>query len=102
MVQIAILGFGNIGSGVAKVIAKGYNMICKEMQDGINIKYILDLRDFPDDPLGDRIVHDFNIILNDPEVSIVCETMGGTKPAFDYSLACLQAGKSVVTSPSIS
>lgn len=98
MVQIAILGFGNIGSGIAKVIAKGYNMICKEMQDGINIKYILDLRDFPDHPLGDRIVHDFNIILNDPEVSIVCETMGGTKPAFDYSLACLQAGKSVVTS----
>lgn len=98
MVQVAILGFGNIGSGIAEVIARGYNMICKEMQDGIHIKYILDLRDFPDHPLGDRVVHDFDVILNDPEVSIVCETMGGTKPAFEYSLACLQAGKSVITS----
>lgn len=98
MVQIAILGFGNIGSGVAEVILRGYNMICKEIQDSINIKYILDLRDFPNHPLGDRVVHDFNTILNDPEIAIVCETMGGSKPAFEYSLACLQAGKSVVTS----
>lgn len=98
MVQIAILGFGNIGSGVAEVILRGYNMICKEIQDSINIKYILDLRDFPNHPLGDRVIHDFNIILNDPEISIVCETMGGSKPAFEYSLSCLQAGKSVVTS----
>jgi homoserine dehydrogenase len=98
LVQIAILGFGNIGSGVAEVISRGYNLICKEIRDCLHIKYILDLRDFPDHPLGDRVVHDFNIILQDPEVQIVCETMGGTKPAFEYSLACLNAGKSVVTS----
>lgn len=98
MIELAILGFGNIGQGVYKVIEKGYNLICKELQDTIRIKYILDLRDFPDHPLGDRVVHDFNIILNDPDVAIVCETMGGSKPAFEYSLSCLLAGKSVVTS----
>lgn len=98
MIQLAILGFGNIGQGVYSVIDGGYNLICKELQDSINIKYILDLRDFPDHPLGDRVVHDFNVVLNDPEVSIVCETMGGSKPAFEYSLACLLAGKNVVTS----
>lgn len=98
MINIAILGFGNIGGGVAEVITKGYNLICKEIQDIINVKYILDLREFPDSPYADRVVHDFNVILNDPDVKIVCETMGGTKPAFEYSMACLKAGKSVVTS----
>lgn len=98
MINIAVLGFGNIGGGVAEVVSKGYNLICKEIQDTIHIKYILDLREFPDSPYADRVIHDFNIILNDPEVKIVCETMGGTKPAFEYSMACLRAGKSVVTS----
>lgn len=98
MISIAIMGFGTIGGGVAEVISKGYNLICKEIQDTIHVKYILDLREFPDSPYADRIVHDFNVILNDPEVKIVCETMGGTKPAFEYSMACLRAGKSVVTS----
>ncbi len=98
MINVAIMGFGTIGSGVAEVISKGYNLICKEIQDSIYVKYILDLREFPDSPYADRIVHDFNVILNDPEVKIVCETMGGTKPAFEYSMACLRAGKSVVTS----
>ena len=98
MINIAILGFGKVGSGVAEVISRGYNLICKEIQDSIRIKYILDLRDFPGSPYQDLIVHDINTILEDPEVKIVCETMGGTKPAFEYSMACLRAGKSVVTS----
>ncbi len=98
MINIAILGFGKVGSGVAEVISRGYNLICKEIQDSIRIKYILDLRDFPGSPYQDLVVHDINTILEDPEVKIVCETMGGTKPAFEYSMACLRAGKSVVTS----
>lgn len=98
MINIAILGFGKVGSGVAEVIARGYNLICKEIQDSIRIKYILDLRDFPGSPYQDLVVHDINTILEDPEVKIVCETMGGTKPAFEFSMACLRAGKSVVTS----
>ncbi|MBQ7325178.1 MAG: homoserine dehydrogenase [Clostridia bacterium] len=98
MINIAILGFGKVGSGVAEVISRGYNLICKEIQDSIQIKYILDLRDFPGSPYQDLIVHDIKTILEDPEVKIVCETMGGTKPAFEYSMACLRAGKSVVTS----
>lgn len=98
MINIAILGFGKVGSGVAEVIARGYNLICKEIQDSIRIKYILDLRDFPGSPYQDLVVHDINTILEDPDVKIVCETMGGTKPAFEYSMACLRAGKSVVTS----
>lgn len=98
MINIAILGFGKVGNGVAEVIAKGYNLICKEIQDSIRIKYILDLRDFPGSPYQDLVVHDINTILDDPDVKIVCETMGGTKPAFEYSMACLRAGKSVVTS----
>ncbi len=98
MINIAIMGFGKIGGGIAEVVARGYNLICKEIQDTIYVKYILDLRDFPGSPYADRVVHDFNVILNDPDVKIVCETMGGTKPAFEFSMACLRAGKSVVTS----
>lgn len=98
MINIAILGFGKVGSGVAQAIERGYNLICKELQDSIRIKYILDLRDFAGTPYQNLIVHDINTILEDPEVMIVCETMGGSKPAFEYSMACLRAGKSVVTS----
>ncbi len=98
MIHIAILGFGNIGQGVYEVINKGYNLICRELQDCINIKYILDLREFPGHPLADRVTKDINVIINDPDVKIVCETMGGSKPAFEYSLSCLCAGKNVVTS----
>ena len=72
--------------------------IKKHVGDDINIKYILDLRDFPDSPFADKVVHDFNIILNDDEVSIVAEAMGGLHPAFDFSEQALKKGKSVVTS----
>lgn len=98
MINIAILGFGKVGSGIAEVIERGYNLIRKELQDSVRIKYILDLRDFPGTPYQDLVVHDINTIVEDPEVTIVCETMGGSKPAFEYSMACLRAGKHVVTS----
>ncbi|MCQ2353900.1 MAG: homoserine dehydrogenase [Clostridia bacterium] len=98
MINIALLGFGTVGGGVAEVITKNEKIISARLGDKINIKYILDLREFPSSPFADRIVHDFNTILNDPEVSIVAEMMGGVHPAADFSRAALDAGKSVVTS----
>ncbi len=98
MINIALLGFGNIGSGTAEVITENRKLIEKQLGTGINIKYILDLRDFPDSPFGKLVIHDFNIILNDPEVSIVVEMMGGSHPAYDFTKAALLAGKSVVSS----
>lgn len=98
MINIALLGFGVVGSGTAEVLTENKSIIEKRLGCEYNIKYILDLRDFPDSPFGDRIVHDFNVILNDPEVTVVAEMMGGSHPAYDFTKACLAAGKSVVTS----
>ena len=98
MTNIAILGFGVVGSGVADLLTKNADSVRKISADEINIKYILDLRDFPDSPFGDRVVHDFSIILNDTEVSCVIEAMGGSHPAYEYTSAALKAGKSVITS----
>lgn len=98
MINVAILGFGVVGSGVAEVLTQNKNIIEKKLGKEVNIKYVLDLRDFPGNPFEDKIVHDFNIILNDPDVSVVAEMMGGSHPAYDFSKACLEAGKSVVTS----
>ncbi len=98
MINIALLGFGTVGSGVAEVFSENRDLIRSRTGFDFNIKYILDLREFPDHPLGSRVVHDFNIILNDPEISIVAEMMGGLHPAYDFSMAALKAGKNVVTS----
>ena len=98
MVKIAILGFGVVGSGTAEVLTENKKIIEERLGCEYSIKYILDLRDFPDSPFGDLVVHDFNVILNDPEVSVVAEMMGGSHPAYDFSLAALKAGKHVVTS----
>ena len=98
MTNIAILGFGVVGSGVAEVITENLEIINKRINGELNIKYILDLRDFPDSKFGNLVIHDFDTILNDPEVSLVAEMMGGSHPAYDFSLAALKAGKSVVTS----
>ena len=98
MINIAILGFGVVGSGTAEVLTENKAIIEERLGKEYNIKYILDLRDFPDSPFADKIVHDFNIILNDSEVSIVAEMMGGSHPAYDFTKAALMAGKSVVTS----
>lgn len=98
MINIAILGFGVVGSGTAEVLTENKAIIEERLGCEYNIKYILDLRDFPDSPFSSRITHDFNDILNDPEVSIVAEMMGGSHPAYDFTKACLMAGKNVVTS----
>ena len=98
MANIAILGFGVVGSGVAEVLTQNAELIEARIHQKLNIKYILDLRDFPDSPFGPLVTHDFNTILNDPEVTIVAEMMGGSHPAYEFSLACLKAGKSVITS----
>ena len=98
MVQIAILGFGTVGSGIAEVIDGNQEEIRRDFPEGLNVKYILDLRDFPDSPYADRVVHDIDIILNDPEIRVICETMGGKNPAFDFSKRALERGISVCTS----
>ncbi len=98
MINIAIMGHGVVGSGVVEVLTHNSDSIERRSADKINIKYILDLREFPDSPLCDRFTKDFNDILNDDSVKIVVETMGGLKPAYDFVKSCLLAGKSVVTS----
>ncbi len=98
MIHIAILGFGVVGSGTAEVLTQNKALIEKKIGQAVNIKYILDLRDFPDSPFGHLFTHDFQEILNDPGVSVVAEMMGGSHPAYDFTVACLRAGKSVVTS----
>ena len=95
---VALLGFGVVGSGTAQVITENQDRICRATGRGIDIRYILDLREFPDSPFADRIVHDYNVIINDPEVDVVVEMMGGSHPAYEFSRAALEAGKSVVTS----
>jgi len=98
MTNIAILGFGVVGGGVADLIVKNSAEVTKLGGDSINIKYILDLRDFPDSPFADKVVHDFNIILNDESVSTVIEVMGGSHPAYEFTVAALEAKKNVITS----
>lgn len=98
MIQIAVLGYGTVGSGVVEVIETNKADINKKAGENLSVKYILDLRDFPGDPYADKVVHDYNIILNDPEVAVICETMGGTKPAYDFTKQALLLGKSVCTS----
>ena len=98
MVNVAILGFGTVGSGVAEVLTKNGGLIDQRVEDLVRLKYILDVRDFPDSPYRDLFVKDFSVIENDPEVNIVVETIGGAKIALDFTTRALKAGKSVVTS----
>lgn len=98
MINVAVLGYGTVGSGVVEVIEGNKALINKRVDDELNVKYILDLRDFPGDPYESKVVHDYNEILNDPEVNIICETMGGLKPAYDFTKNALLKGKSVCTS----
>ncbi len=98
MIDIAIMGHGVVGSGVAEVIFSHSDTIKIKAKKEINIKYILDLRDFPGLHYSDRFIKDFNIILNDPDIKVVAEVMGGVNPAYDFVKSCLESGKSVVTS----
>lgn len=98
MVYAAILGYGTVGSGVAAVLEENREMIAGKAGEEISIKYILDLREFPGDVNENKVVHDFDLILNDPEISVICETMGGIEPAYTFSRKALLLGKSVCTS----
>lgn len=98
MINIAVLGYGTVGSGVVEVIDKNSDSVNKRAGDTINIRYVLDLRDFPGDRVESILVHDFDTILNDPEVAIVVEVMGGVEPAYTFVKKSLLAGKSVCTS----
>ena len=98
MAYLAVLGHGVVGSGVMEVLTTHTESIQKRAKESIEVKYILDLKEFPGLPYSDRFTKDFNVILNDPEVRIVVEVMGGLHPAYDFVRACLENGKSVVTS----
>ena len=98
MINIAILGYGTVGSGVYEVIRKNGELINKRATEEICVKYVLDLRDFPGDPVEKVLTHDYNDILNDPDVKIVVEVMGGLNPAYPFVKNALLAGKSVCTS----
>ena len=98
MIKIAVLGYGTVGSGVVEVIEKNKDMVNKKAGEELSIKYILDLRDFPGDLYENKVVHDYQTIVNDPEIQIICETMGGTGAAYEFTKQALQVGKSVCTS----
>ncbi len=98
MVNIAVLGYGTVGSGVVEVLNVNGDSINKRCGHEINVKYILDLRDFPGDPIQDKIVHDYKVILNDPEIKIIVEVMGGVEPAYTFVKEAILKGKSVCTS----
>mgnify|MGYP003297906213 CR=1 FL=1 len=98
MIGVAVLGFGTVGSGVVDVIEKNRESFRQKAGEELYVKYVLDIRNFPGDPYENLIIHDFSVIENDPEVSIVVETIGGTKIAGDFTRRALNAGKSVVTS----
>ena len=96
--KIAVMGYGTIGSGVVDVLRINKEKITKRAGEPVDVKYILDLREFPGDPMEDAIVHDYQTIVNDPEIGIVVETMGGVEPAYTFVKAMLEAGKQVATS----
>ena len=98
MIKMAVLGFGTVGSGVVELIDINQEVIRRAVPEGIYVKHILDLREFPDSPYNDRVTHDFEDILNDPEIRIICETMGGKEPAYTFTKKALERGISVCTS----
>lgn len=98
MVNIAVLGYGTVGSGVYEVIKTNQEIVNKRSGKEICIKYVLDLRDFDGDPVQDVLVHDFDVILKDKSVDVIAEVMGGVEPAYTFTKEALLAGKSVCTS----
>lgn len=98
MINVAIMGHGVVGSGVAEILINHADRITAKAQTPVNVKYILDLRDFPGLSYSDKFIKDFNIILNDDSVKVVVEVMGGINPAYDFVKSCLLKGKSVATS----
>lgn len=98
MINVSVLGYGTVGSGVVEVLSTNSESIAQRAGQPIHVKYVLDLRDFPGDPIQEKIVHDYQTIVNDPDVKIVVETMGGIHPAYEFVKEALERGKSVCTS----
>jgi len=98
MIKVSVLGYGTVGSGVVQILRENAELITKKAGQEIEVKSVLDLRDFPEDPVQELIVHDFEEIKNDDEIQIVVETMGGLHPAYEFVKASLESGKSVCTS----
>ena len=98
MIHAAVLGFGTVGSGVAEVLENSKEILAKKLGQELNLKYILDTRDFPGNPFADKIIHDFTVIEQDPEVRLVAECIGGATIAYEFVKRCLLAGKHVATS----
>lgn len=98
MIKVSVLGYGTVGSGVVEILRDNAELIAKRTGKEIQVKSVLDLRDFPEDPVQEIITHDFEDIKNDAEVQIVVETMGGVHPAYEFVKAALESGKSVCTS----
>lgn len=98
MIYAAVMGLGTIGSGVVEILEKNKDVVTDQLGQELEVKYILDLRDFPGTSFEHKVIHDFSIIEKDQDVKVVVETMGGLLPAFPWVKACLQAGKHVVTS----
>ena len=98
MKHVAVMGYGTVGSGVYEVLTKNKNIVSKNVGEELNVKYVLDLREFPGDPVENVLTHNFDDILNDEEVCVVAEVMGGIEPAYTFTKKCLLAGKSVCTS----
>jgi len=98
MVNVAIMGHGVVGSGVAEILINHNDRISTRVKKAVNVKYILDLRDFEGLSYSEKFIKDFEIIANDPEIKVVAEVMGGVNPAYTFVKRCLEAGKSVVTS----
>ena len=96
MANIAVLGYGTVGSGVVKVIQTNQAIVNKRAGEEINVKYVLDLREFEGDPVQKILVHDYNVILEDDDVQIVVETMGGVEPAHTFVKQALERGRAHV------
>ena len=96
--KVAVMGCGTVGSGAVEILENKKELLASRCGEPVELKYILDIRDLSGRPYADKVIKDIEIILNDPEIGVVVETMGGLRPAFDFCLRCLNAGKSVVTS----
>ena len=98
MRYIAIMGYGIVGGGITRILENNRKEIRETVGDDVDVRYILDLREFPDSPYADRIIHTISPILEDSSVELVCEAMGGSHPAYEFTKMCMESGKSVVTS----
>ena len=98
MINVAVLGYGTVGSGVVKILTENHSHVSRRAGEEINLKYVLDLREFPGDPVEKVLVHDYDTIVNDPEIRVIAEAMGGLEPAYTFAKKALEKGISFCTS----